>query len=165
MLFDDPGAFALVTGTASAGDPVSTVFGRVVTAVVYDRQGDVFASVRGGLPPADAAEQAQTFAAAMAQMFGQATSAEGGGGVDLAVRAWPNPSAGRATVGFGLAAGGAARVAVYDALGREVAVVADRPFGAGRHEVRLATPLPAGVYVVRVSTPVGAQTAQLTVAR
>ena len=164
-LFDDPGAFALVTGTASVGDPVSTVFGRVVAAVVYDRGGGVVASVRGGLPPAGAEAQAATFAAAMARVFGRATSAEGEGGVDLAVRAWPNPSAGRATVGFGLAAGGAARVAVYDALGREVAVVADRPFGAGRHEVRLASPLPAGVYVVRVATPAGVATARLTVAR
>ena len=165
VLFDNPGAFALVEGTVSASDPVSTVFGRVVAAVVYGPDGSVFGSMRGGLADPAARTQATSFASAMAAAFGQATSAEDEGGVDLAVRAWPNPSAGRATVAFGLAVGGAARVAVYDALGREVAVVADRPFGAGRHEVRLAAPLPAGVYVVRVSTTAGVETVRLTVAR
>ena len=165
VLFDDPGAFALVTGTVSAGADVSTVFGRVVAAVVYDRDGSVFASVRGGLPEAEAEAQAASFAAAMARVFGRATSAEGEGGADLAVRAWPNPSRGAATVAFGLAQGGAARVAVYDALGREVAVVADGPHGAGRHEARVAAPLPAGAYVVRVASPDGVRTARLTVAR
>ena len=164
-LYDDPGAFALVTGTVQAGDDVSTVFGRVVAAVVYDRDGSVYASTRGGLSGDAATAQAQTFAAAMARVFGgQATSAEGEGGVDLAVRTWPNPSPGAARVAFGLAEGGAARVSVVDALGREVAVVADGPFGPGRHKAAVAG-LPAGVYVVRVASAEGVRTTRLTVAR
>ena len=162
VLFDSPGAFALVTGTAQAGDPVASVFGRVVAAVVYDRDRDVFGSVGGGATEAEM----RTFAAALADVFGQATPTEGGAEIDLAVAAWPNPVAGRATVAFGLAEGGAARVAVYDALGREVVVAADGPFGPGRHEVALrAGALPAGVYIVRVATEGGVQTARLTVAR
>ena len=164
VLFDHPGAFALVEGTVSASDPVSTVFGRVVAAVVYGRDGSVFGSMRGGLAEPAARTQAASFAAAMAAAFGQATSAEDEGGVDLAVRAWPNPSSGRATVAFGLAAGGAARVSVYDALGREVAVLAEGALPAGRHEAAVPD-LPAGVYVVRVAVPEGVRTARLTVAR
>ena len=162
VLFDNPGAFALVTGTAQAGDPVASVFGRVVAAVVYDRDRDVFGSVGGGATEAEM----RTFAAALADVFGQATPTEGGADIDLTVAAWPNPVAGRATVAFGLAEGGAARVSVYDALGREVAVLADRSFASGRHEVTLdGAAFPAGIYVVRVASEGGVQTARLTVAR
>ena len=158
-----PGAFALVEGTAEAGAPITTVFGRVVAAVVYDRNGDVFGSVGGGATEAEM----QAFRQALARAFsGQAVSTEGGDAVDLTVAAWPNPTRGAATVAFGLAEGGAARVAVYDALGREVVVAADGPFGPGRHEVAVrAGALPAGVYIVRVATEGGVQTARLTVAR
>ena len=162
VFFDSPGAFALVTGTAQAGDPVGPLFSRVVAAVVYDRDRDVFASVGGGATEAEA----RAFRQAFLNVFGQAVSTEGGGTVDLTVAAWPNPTRGAATVAFGLAEGGAARVAVYDALGREVVVAADGPFGPGRHEVAVrAGALPAGVYIVRVATEGGVQTARLTVAR
>src|SRR5690606_5531872 len=44
----------------------------------------------------------------------------------------------------------AVRVAVYDALGREVAVLHDGPLEAGAHALALdGARLPAGVYVVR----------------
>ena len=65
---------------------------------------------------------------------------------------------------FGLAEGGAAQVAVYDVLGREVATAANRVFGPGRHEVALPQ-LAAGAYVVRVASEAGVQTVRLTVAR
>ena len=163
VFFDSPGAFALIEGTAQAGAPLASVSGRVVAAVVYDRNGDVFGSVGGGATEAEM----QAFRQALLRAFnGQAVSTEDGGEVDLTVAAWPNPTAGRATVAFGLAEGGAARIAVYDALGREVVVAADGPFGRGRHEVNLrAGSLPAGVYIVRVATEGGVQTTQLTVAR
>ncbi|MDT0630427.1 T9SS type A sorting domain-containing protein [Rubrivirga litoralis] len=159
---DGPGAFALVERTAAVGDDVAAVLGRVVAAVVYDRDRAVSASVAGGATEAER----QAFEQALAAVFDQATPAEADGGLDLAVAAWPNPTRGAATVAFGLAAGGAARVAVYDALGREVAVAADGPFGSGRHVVGLpARALPAGVYVVRVTTEGGVRTARLTVVR
>ena len=166
VFFDDngaggPGAFALIEGTATAGDPVASVFGRIVAAVVYDRNGDVFGAVGG-----DATEaEMQAFSQALLNAFsGVAVSTDGTAEVDLAVAAWPNPTRGASTVAFGLAEGGAAQVAVYDVLGREVAVAADRVFGPGRHEVSLPQ-LAAGAYVVRVASEGGVRTVRLTVAR
>ena len=163
VLSDSPGAFALVTGEVEEGRQLDRdLFDRVVAAVVYGRNGDVVGSVGGGASPA----QMGQFRVALLNAFGGATPTEGGAEVDLTVATWPNPTQGAATVAFGLAEAGPARVAVYDALGREVAVAADRSFGPGRHEVSVAAQsLPAGVYVVRVQTEGGAQTARLTVAR
>ena len=151
---DGPGAFALVEGGASAGDRVSSVLGRVVAAVVYIGD-DVVFGARGGAG-ASARRTGEAFAEAVR------AAAQTVGPADLAVSAWPNPSAGRATVRFGLAEGGAVRVAVYDVLGREVAVVAERAFGPGRHEVSVGG-LPAGAYVVRVTSGGEARTARMTV--
>ena len=62
----------------------------------------------------------------------------------------PNPASGRATLAVTSRAAGPARLAVYDALGREVAVVLDGVLPAGRHEIDLDTGrLAPGVYVVR----------------
>ena len=153
-----PGAFALVAGTVETGGTLRSVLDRVVAAVVYDRNRSVVGA-RGG-------NASQAEADAFESLVGGPTPTEGGAAVDLSVAAWPNPTRGDATVAFGLAEGGAARVAVYDVLGREVAVAADRAFGAGRHAVPVpAGALPAGAYVVRVQTAAGVQTARLTVAR
>ena len=168
---DGPGAFALVQGPAAVGDGPEVFapaedsdVSRVVAAVVYGRDRSVFGSVRGGLAPEIASAERAAFAEALAAAFGGATSDEGGPD-GLAVRAWPNPAAGRATVSFGLADAGDVRAEVYDALGRRVAVVADGPYGVGRHDVAFdASALAPGAYVVRVS---GAATGavRLTVAR
>jgi hypothetical protein len=66
--------------------------------------------------------------------------------------AFPNPSAGEARVRLEVAVTQAVRVAVYDARGREVALLHDGPLAAGRaHAFALdGADLPAGVYVVRV---------------
>ena len=78
----------------------------------------------------------------------------------------PNPAADRTQVTFRLAAPADVRVAVYDVLGREVAVVADGPRGAGAHGVAVGTAgLPAGVYVVRLDADGAAVTRRFTVAR
>ena len=65
------------------------------------------------------------------------------------------------------AAGVAIRVAAYDALGREVAVLHDGVLAAGEHEVRFdAAGLAPGPYVVRASTAGGRAAARtVTVAR
>ena len=69
---------------------------------------------------------------------------------------YPNPSAGRVTVPITVAATSDVRVSVYDALGREVAVLTDGPLGEGRHPLILdASPLPAGLYVVRATVASG----------
>ena len=77
----------------------------------------------------------------------------------------PNPTAGTARVAFSVAEAGRVRVAVYDVLGREVAVLADGARPAGPGEARLDAPLAPGVYVVRVETASGAAAVPVTVVR
>jgi serine protease AprX len=78
----------------------------------------------------------------------------------------PNPTAGRARIAFSLAEAGPARLAVYDLLGREVAVLADGPLEAGAHEVRLdASGLATGAYLYRLTAGDQSLVRQLTVAR
>jgi hypothetical protein len=71
-------------------------------------------------------------------------------GVNLAV--YPNPvgAFAQSTVAVALAEAADVRVAVYDVLGRRVAVLHEGPLAAGAHRLALeARTLPAGVYVVR----------------
>jgi CSLREA domain-containing protein len=162
VLDDGPGAFALVVGQPPTGADVLAVLGQVVAAVVYDEDREVFGSVQGGATPA----QMQAFVEAMAEAFGQGTPTEDEGPVDLSVSVWPNPSRGGARVAFGLAEAADVRVSVYDALGREVAVIARGPHSPGRHAISLGgLGLPAGAYVVRVAGGAAVRTARLTVAR
>ena len=80
--------------------------------------------------------------------------------------AYPNPASGGARVEVVLPAEQAVRVAVYDALGREVAVAHDGPLAAGANAVALpAATLAGGTYVVRVTGVGLAETRRLTVAR
>ena len=87
-----------------------------------------------------------------------------GGPAALALHApVPNPARGVARIVFTLDAPGPVRLAVYDALGREVAVLVDAEVGAGRHEAVLdRTGLPAGVYLVRLDAGGGVLTRLLT---
>lgn len=69
----------------------------------------------------------------------------------------PNPSGGRAVVVFDLPEAGPVRLGVYDALGRETAVLVDGPRAAGRHEAVLdGTDWPSGVYLIRLTASGGA---------
>ncbi len=65
----------------------------------------------------------------------------------------PNPTTGTAELSLTVEQSQAVRVSVYDALGREVAVLLDAPVAAGVAQVLRvdARGLPAGVYVVRAS--------------
>ncbi len=85
-------------------------------------------------------------------------------GEDLSV--FPNPARGNATVAFSLAESADVRVAVYDVLGREVAVLTDGPLGEGAHTATVETARMApGLYVVRVESDAEARTARFTVVR
>jgi hypothetical protein len=78
----------------------------------------------------------------------------------------PNPAAGAATLTLGLPAAGPARVAVYDLLGREVALLYDGLLGAGAHRLGLAAGrLAPGLYLVRVEAAAGAVVRRLAVTR
>ncbi len=77
-------------------------------------------------------------------------SAAGPDGSGLAVRVAPNPVVGNARVALAAEAG-PARVDLFDALGRRVAVLHDGVLAAGRQSLDLRTAdLPAGLYVVRL---------------
>jgi hypothetical protein len=96
----------------------------------------------------------------------QGTNAEGesAGPEATSLAVYPNPTAGRATVTLALSAAAEVRAAVYDVLGREVAVLHDGPLAAGEHELALDTAkLPAGVYVVRATGNGLAATRRITV--
>ncbi|MEP0547817.1 MAG: PA domain-containing protein [Rhodothermales bacterium] len=65
--------------------------------------------------------------------------------------AYPNPLSDRATIGFTLPTAQRVRLAVYDVLGREVAVLVDGARPAGAQAVAFdAAGLPSGVYLYRL---------------
>ncbi len=85
-------------------------------------------------------------------------------GLSLSVA--PNPIRSGAGVTFGMAASGRAKLALFDAQGRRIAVLASGTFAAGRHPVRLdASGLPPGLYLLRLDTDTGSTTQAVTVAR
>ena len=79
---------------------------------------------------------------------------------------YPNPAAGTVTVPYVVPGAGPARVAVYDVLGREVAVLVDGEHEPGAFEARLpGAAVAAGVYVVRLTAGAEGRTRSLTVVR
>ena len=73
--------------------------------------------------------------------------------------AYPNPFNPSTTIRFGVPERAIVRLAVYDVLGREVAVLVRREMEAGMHSVRFdASGLPSGSYLYRLETPNGAFT-------
>ena len=78
----------------------------------------------------------------------------------------PNPFTSATTIPYQLAEPVHVRLAVFDILGREVAVLEDREQGAGAHEAWFdAAALPAGVYFVRMETESQAVTLPVIVSR
>ena len=99
------------------------------------------------------------------QFISSAVSVEDGAESGSTLALYPNPSSGRVSVDLTVDAPGYARVALYDALGREVAVLHDGPVtGLTRATVDTGALAP-GVYVVRAVTPELALTRTLSVAR
>ena len=104
-----------------------------------------------------------------------------GGGMDYAVldgffaaeasavtsaTATPNPFAQQTRLAFDVAEAAHVRLAVYDVLGREVAVLAEGIVEAGRHEATFdARGLAAGAYVWRLEVGGTVETGRLTLTR
>ena len=85
---------------------------------------------------------------------------------DLALRAFPNPSASAVTLEYGLAEAATVRLEVYDGLGRRVAILADGTHEAGPHRARFdGSGLPSGVYLWRLQVGDRFETGRLTLAR
>ena len=81
----------------------------------------------------------------------------------LRAEVYPNPSHADATVRFDLAAAGPVRAALYDVLGREVAVLAEGDRPAGTHTLHWdADTLPPGAYFLRIEARDTVQTLHLT---
>jgi hypothetical protein len=78
----------------------------------------------------------------------------------------PNPFRGAATVTLTLPEPSEVTVALFDALGRRVALLHEGPLAAGRHAFALdGGALPAGVYVVRATAGAAMHATRVTVAR
>ena len=66
---------------------------------------------------------------------------------------YPNPFNPTTTIPFALPSSSEVTLAVYDLLGRRVAVLVEGPMAAGRHEVRFeADHFSSGVYLVRMQS-------------
>ena len=64
---------------------------------------------------------------------------------------YPNTFNPETTIPFALPEASEVTIAVYDLLGREVAVLVEGEMAAGRHEVQFrADSLPSGLYLVRM---------------
>lgn len=80
--------------------------------------------------------------------------------------AYPNPFNYSTTITFALDRPGHIRLTVLDVRGRTVSRLADRPYTAGRHSVRLdAHEISSGTYFVQIETETGTQTQPVTVVR
>lgn len=158
---DGPGAFALIEGPVAVGADVLDVLGSVVAAVVYINENLVVGSVGGG-----GGARTRSAEEVLPEAFLQARAAAAEAVVDPTVSVVPNPVGSTLHVGFGAQQAADVRASIFDALGREVAVLADRTVDAGRHEVTFDTAaLPTGVYVVRVVVAGEARMARVTVVR
>jgi hypothetical protein len=81
----------------------------------------------------------------------------------------PNPFRGGTAMSFNLPAPERATLSVYNVAGRKVATVADREFGAGRHDVTwngvdsTGRPVPAGIYFYRLDAGTNTSTRKMIV--
>ena len=104
-------------------------------------------------------------ASAAAEFFALSDAALDADGFELSA-AYPNPFADATTFTFTLPEAAAVRLAVYDVLGREVAVLAEGMTDAGAHEATFdASGLAAGVYVARLTADGLTATRQVVVTR
>jgi hypothetical protein len=95
-----------------------------------------------------------------------AAEAPQAGAVGAGVGVSPNPFAGSTTVRFTLEEPSEVRLAVYDVLGREVAVLVDGPLEAGAHAAAFdGSGLPSGVYVYRLAAEGAVATGRMTLSR
>lgn len=80
--------------------------------------------------------------------------------------ATPNPFAASTTVSFVLPEATHVRLAVYDGLGREVAVLADAEYGSGTHTATFAAQsLPSGMYLCTIQAGTFSSTIKIVLAR
>lgn len=87
-------------------------------------------------------------------------------GEGLLRASYPNPTSGDVSIPFEMPAAGMARLAVYNLLGQEVAVLVDGSLPQGGKVFHMdASRLPAGAYVYRLTTDRGVESRLMTVVR
>lgn len=87
-------------------------------------------------------------------------------GMGLLRASYPNPTRGEVAIPFEMPAAGSARLAVYNLLGQEVALLVDGALGQGGKVFRMDTSsLPAGSYLIRLTTDRGSESRLMTVLR
>jgi hypothetical protein len=120
--------------------------------------------VKGAPLPPGAAWEA---AAVTEGLFAPAhPSADAATTASIAVAVAPNPFAGRTTLSFSIASATEARLAVYDLLGREVALLVNGYVGAGLHAATFdGRGLASGTYVWRLVAGGAVQTGRMTLTR
>ncbi len=171
----------IVSGTVQAGQTVTSTFtqpvpqGAPIGTYTYELSIGQFPSViadtetftvsvggtaRTGGAVAWAVPEAESWEAA-------ASSAEVAvHAADAAVAAYPNPFRQQTALSFTLPSPERVRLAVYDVLGREVAVLYDGTAEAGQHEATFeGSGLPSGVYLWRLEAGAEVQTGRLTLLR
>jgi len=140
-----------------------SVFGETFTTVSYEFR--TATTLSASLFPGDE----KTPASADIARFGSGSSTPSGAtpGERLALSApSPNPFAQVTAFEVSLPHAERLRVSVHDVLGREVAVLTDAPWPAGRHAFTFdGSSLPSGVYIVRVQSGTSTGARRVTLAR
>ena len=102
--------------------------------------------------PAAGANESHDAGAAFVFQWEDSSPIEPGAPARFALAPQPNPARGHTTFVFDLPESLRVRLAVYDVVGREVAVLVDGYQSAGHHEVRWdAAEHPSGVYLCRLT--------------
>lgn len=120
-------------------------------------------AVVAGSSAADLIENADAARIAYGKPVGTDSPAEAATASALS-KAYPNPTSGRVQVDLSVVTAQHVRVAVYDALGRQVAVVLDGPVSPGTQALTVdAGALPTGMYFIRAAGESFSSTQRVTV--
>ena len=156
------GSMTMVTDTSEAGAERATALG--VGPFSFDAGETMtrrFAFI-GGTDLADL----QANAAAAQQLPVSIQEETTPQGTFVLKSAYPNPAASRATIGFELPVAQNVRLAVYDVLGREVAVLVDSERQAGPQTAQFdVSSLSSGMYIYRLEAGTTRLTQTITVVR
>jgi len=141
-----PGGVELQWWVIGQGGGVSKADGLVLSGVVADPSQEPFAVLRGFDSPASQESSPSAEELVQAPV------------VELALAPIsPNPNRGEALLSWSLPSESKVRLAIHDIQGREVEVLADGLYPAGRHEVAWRAGVrggeAAGIYFVRLQTP------------
>ena len=170
---DGPSTFDDARDQDAVLDPRPGAAAAAATGADFGLAGlDVFFTTvdyRGAFAPEPTAVWATGWTALdqMGYFSGQAIPiANGPEAARFALSVGPNPTRGDATVRFSLDRAQRVQIALYDVVGRQVAVVAQGAFGTGDAVATVATSgLPAGVYVLRLQGETATATRTLSVVR